>query len=108
MTILSGSSPDPSWPARLQVQQRKAAAASDSEGEQEESAGGSDEEGSEDVKPKGRGKAASSKPAASTDPKVKKLQSICRAAGIKITPNIYVKVQSAGRLRSSGGFCTLR
>jgi hypothetical protein len=73
------------------VQKRKAAAASDSEGEQEESAGGSDEE-SEGAKPKSRGKAASSRPAASADPKVKKLQSICRAAGIKVTPNIYVKV----------------
>lgn len=78
----------------LQGQKRKAAAAaSDSEGEPEESAGGGSDEESEGAKPKGRGKAAaSSRPAASADPKVKKLQSVCRAAGIKITPNIYVKV----------------
>jgi hypothetical protein len=80
------------------LQKRKGSAGSDGEGEQEESAGGSDvAEDSEDEKPKARSKAVSkaSRPAASADPKVKKLQAVCRQAGIKITPNIYVKVRHA-------------
>lgn len=85
------------------MQKRKVPVGSDSRGEQEESAGGSDEaEDSKDEKPKARSKAVSkaSRPAASADPKVKKLQAICRQAGIKITPNIYVKVRHA-----AGGSC---
>lgn len=64
----------------------------ESKGEEEDSDGGS--EGGEEERTKPRAKAAGkgSQSAATADPKVKKLQAVCRAAGIKIPPSIYVKV----------------
>lgn len=63
----------------------------------EEEAGDSEDaaDSEEEDRPKGRKKPAAkaaSKPSASADPKVKKLQGICRQAGIKIGPSVYVKV----------------
>lgn len=86
--------------SNLSSQKRKAAAAPalESDGDQEdEEAGVSDDaaDSEEEDRPKGRKQPAAKaagKPAASADPKVKKLQAICRQAGIKIGPSVYVKV----------------
>lgn len=80
--------------------QKAKPAASDSGGEEESDDGGDSDEEEERPK-KARGKAAAagggsgkgSQRSASADPKVKKLQGICRAAGIKIPPHVYIKVR---------------
>lgn len=93
----------------LLLQKRKAAAAApDSDGEQEEEGIDSEDaaDSEEEERPKGRSKPAAkaaSKPAASADPQVKKLQAICRQAGIKIGPSVYVKVCGVTGCCMAGG-----